>query len=157
MKLSVFTAGLISILSWGFGYSASSQMIDASDPFSIVGLIQQEGYQAKLESNESGDPKISGRLDSLNWNMIFYSCQDNRNCASVQLVSAFDLPDGMSMERVNEFNRNLRWADVDLDEEGDPFLRMDINLAFGVSEDNFKDSFDWWRIMLAEFATFIDW
>ena len=34
---------------------------------------------------------------------------------------------------------------------------MDINLIYGVSEDNFRDSFDTWRIVLEKFVTYIDW
>ncbi|MGB0823154.1 MAG: YbjN domain-containing protein, partial [Alphaproteobacteria bacterium] len=80
-----------------------------------------------------------------------------RDCNSVSLSSGFDLADGLSVERANAFNYEWRWASVELDEENDPFLRMDINLIYGVSEDNFRDSFDTWRIVLEKFVTFIDW
>lgn len=89
--------------------------------------------------------------------MYFYGCENDRDCNSVSLSSGFDLADGLSAESANAFNYEWRWASVELDEENDPFLRMDINLIYGVSEDNFRDSFDTWRIVLEKFVTFIDW
>lgn len=157
MKLSILAAGLMSILAMGFGQAASAQMVDATDPFSVMQLIQIDGYQARLETDSTGDPKISGRLGKANWNMYFYGCEDNRDCLSVSLSSGFNLADGLSFESANEFNNKWRWANVELDADNDPFLQMDINLAYGVSEENFRDSFDTWRIVLEQFVIFIDW
>ena len=61
------------------------------------------------------------------------------------------------MESANEFNDEWRWANLELDAENDPFLRMDLNLAYGVSEANFRDNFDLCRIVLEQFVIFIDW
>ena len=157
MKSSILATGLISMVALGFSHAASGQLVDATDPFSIMQLIQKDGYQARLETDSTGDPKISGRLGKATWNMYFYGCEDNRDCLSVTLSSGFDLADGLSLESANEFNGEWRWANVELDAENDPFLRMDLNLAYGVSEANFRDNFDLWRIVLEQFVIFIDW
>lgn len=157
MQPSILATGLMSMVALGFSHAASGQLVDATDPFSIMKLIQEDGYQARLETDSTGDPMITGRLGSANWSMYFYGCENNRDCNSVSLSSGFDLADGLSAESANAFNYEWRWASVELDEENDPFLRMDINLIYGVSEDNFRDSFDTWRIVLEKFVTFIDW
>ena len=59
MKPSILATGLMSMVALGFSHAASGQLVDATDPFSIMKLIQEDGYQARLETDSTGDPMIS--------------------------------------------------------------------------------------------------
>ena len=63
----------------------------------------------------------------------------------------------MTMDQVNTWNREFRFGKVYLDDENDPFLEMDVNLDYGVSEGNFLDTLDWWTVVLGRFEEYIDW
>ena len=55
----------------------------------------------------------------------------------VQLYAGWDL-DGTTLNRVNEFNREKRWAKAYLDDEGDPVIEADLDFEGGVTQDSFE-------------------
>jgi hypothetical protein len=105
-----------------------------------------------------GDPKVSSRVSDTKFSVYFYGCQDNDNCSSILIKAGYDLNNGISALKINEWNREKRFAKAYIDDEGDPFLEMDINLDFdGVGNKNFEDTLDWWRLLVEDFEEFIVW
>lgn len=135
----------------------SAQSIDASNPFDLMQLIRAEGYKAELSQDSDGDPMLKGRISDTNWSMFFFGCEENRNCDIVKFSAGYDLQNGVSAAKVNEWNRSKLFGQAFVDEEGDPFIEMTVNLDGGVSEENFADTFDWWRIVVEGFEEHIDW
>lgn len=122
----------------------------------MAGLIQDEGYRALVGTDGVGDPMITSSANGYEFEVFFYGCTDKENCRDIQFSVVFDMEDGMSLTRAQDFNLEKRWAKVYLDEESDPRLEMDVNLYGGVSETNFSDTLDWWVIIMNDFIEFID-
>ena len=131
-------------------------LVDASDVDIIAALVQDEGYRAVSGTDGVGDPMITSSANGYDFDIFFYGCTDGENCRDVQFSVTFDLDDGMSLTRAQDFNLEKRWVKVYLDDESDPRLEMDANLYGGVSATNFKDTLDWWVIMMNDFIEYID-
>jgi hypothetical protein len=132
-------------------------MISSDNPQGIVDAMRAAGYSATLTTDKSGDPKIKGKLSKSEYSVVFYSCQKAQNCLSIQFSAGYDLNKGLTDAKANEWNYGKRWAKMSLDDEGDPYLQMDVNLRYGVSEETFADTLDVWRMMLEDFEPFIGW
>jgi hypothetical protein len=138
--------------------SASLAEVTATNAYSILEAVHEFGYTATMEKDSDGDPKISGKVSSTNFNVYFYGCTDNTDCKSLIFKAGYNLSDGMSASDINEWNRNKRFSRAYIDDEGDPFLEMDVNLDYdGVGSKNFQDTLDWWRVSVESFEEFIDW
>lgn len=137
------------------GANAQS-LVDASDVDIIAALIQDEGYRAVTGTDSVGDPKITSSANGYDFDVFFYGCTDGENCRDIQFTVSFDVEDGMSLTKAQDFNREERWVKVYLDDESDPRLEMDYNMYGGVSVSNFNDTLDWWVIMMDEFIEYID-
>lgn len=134
-------------------WPAQAQVI--GDPGAIRLMMLDSGLTASLGTDPEGDPIIKSRIDDTAFSVYFYHCE--KICASMQFSAGFDLDQPMPVEQVNQWNRDRRFGKVYLDDDGDPFVEMDIGLAGdGIGRKNFKDALDTWRIVLSEFRDFID-
>ena len=131
-------------------------LVDATDVDIIANLIQDEGYRAVVGVDGVGDPMITSSANGYEFDVFFYGCTDGENCRDIQFSVSFDMEDGMSLTRAQDFNLEQRWAKVYLNEESDPRLEMDANLYGGVSATNFNDTLDWWVIVMNDFIEYID-
>lgn len=116
----------------------------------VARILQEEGYQAKLDVDREGDPKIHSRMSGLNTYVLFYDCKDGR-CGSLQFSVALDLEAGTTLAAVNKFNRSFRYARLYLDEENDPFLQFDFEIIHANSRDHIASQIAIWENLLAEF------
>ncbi len=138
--------------------SGAAETLNATNPWAVMINMQGFGLVATLESDSSGDPKIASRVSDTKFSVYFYGCEDKEDCTSIQFSAGYDLNEGITAERVNEWNLTKRFAKAYVDEEGDPFLEMDLNMDYeGVSLENFEDSLDVWRLLIEDFEDFIDW
>ncbi|MCF6315391.1 MAG: YbjN domain-containing protein [Marinosulfonomonas sp.] len=132
--------------------------ITATDANVVMKAMQDFGLVATMGVDGQGDPKVSSRVSDTKFSVYFYGCQDNDNCSSILIKAGYDLNNGISALKINEWNREKRFAKAYIDDEGDPFLEMDVNLDFdGVGNKNFEDTLDWWRLLVEDFEEFIDW
>jgi hypothetical protein len=130
--------------------------VTAAKPESVVAQMLQAGLQAKLETDGSDEPMITSGAAGANFSVFFYGCTDKKDCTAVQFSACFTLDKPASLEVINAFNTDKRYAKGDLDKDNDACLRMDINLVGdGVNSDNFQDSISTWTVQLGAFMTAI--
>jgi hypothetical protein len=128
-----------------------------AEPNQIAQFLQNEGYVAKIDKDGDGDPRISSNSQRVKWTVYFYNCSNHTNCQSIQFHSSFTTQGKISVDRVNTWNFQQRFATAVLDKEGDVTLKMDVQLAAGVPEDTFKRNLNIWDSQLGEFLTHIGW
>lgn len=139
-----------------FAHPAHAEMVRAQNPQSLVKAMQEAGYMAKLGVDKVGDPKIDSSVSGSRFTVFFYNCTDNKNCATVQFHSGYDLANPVSLERINEWNRGQRFGRAYLDKEGDPVLEMDVDLDDGgLSPALFIDNLEFWDAVLGKFERHI--
>lgn len=151
----VATVGAVLML--GLAAHAQGQtIVSAEDPAELVSIIQDLGFQAKLEIDNVGDPVIRSSSSGVDFSVYFYDCKNNKRCKSLHFTSGYDLPEGASLDAMQQWNADKRFASAYLDEEADPFLQMDVNTDGGVTQENFEKSFQLWQSLKGEFEEFIE-
>ena len=149
-----------SILLLGLALSAGAEaqtIVSAENPDALIAIIQELGFQAKLEKDDVGDPVILSSSGGVDFRIYFYECKNNKRCKSLHFSVGYDLADGSSLDAVQLWNADKRFASAYLDDEADPFLQMDINTEGGISQKNFENSFELWQSLKGEFEQFIGW
>ncbi len=146
----------LAALAASWALPAQAQMVRAQDPDSLVQALQEGGYAARLGTDKVGDPMITSGVGGTTFQIFFYNCTDNRECATVQFHSGYALDETISLERINEWNSSERFGRAYLDDEDDPILEMDVDLDDGgVSRLLFIDNIEFWQSVLGKFERFI--
>lgn len=111
-----------------------------------------------MAQDDLGDPMLTSRVSATELNVYFYGCTNNADCTPIQISAGYDTDDGVSMDLINAWNAGHRFGRAYLDKEDDPYVEMDMNLDHGgVSEGNFRDTLDWWRVVVEAFEDHIEW
>ena len=135
---------------------AAEPMVRGQDPQSLVKALQNGGYQAKLGADKGGDPMITSGVSGTTFQIFFYNCTDNKDCATVQFHSGYDLKTPASVDLINKWNRDQRFGRAFVDKDNDPILQMDIDLDDGgISELLFLDNLEFWAILVGKFEQHI--
>ena len=120
----------------------------------VAAVIKAKGLTAEVTTDEQGDPMIKGRSNDLNWRVYFYECKEGR-CASLQFSAGFDLDDGLTLAKCNEWNYTKRYGRCALDGELDPYVRYDVDVAKGFSSDSLAYAVETWTLVVPTFSEFI--
>lgn len=135
--------------------AAPAQVV--GDPEVISLLMRKFGLEVQAGTDSEGAPKLESRIDGTDFQVYFYTCE-RLPCGSIQFSTGFNLDAPMDPAKVNDWNRRKRFAKVYLDDEGDPYIDMDVNLwGKGIGDDTFDDTLDIWRMLLSDFRKEIDW
>ena len=135
---------------------AAAQNVRASDPQTIVQALHGAGFKAELGKDGEGDPMIVSASSGSEFRVIFYGCTANKNCATIQFVSGYEVKTPVTLARINEWNKTKRFARAVLDGEGDPIILMDVDLDDGgLSRPLFIDNIEFWASVLGDFERFI--
>ena len=131
-------------------------MVRAQDPQSLVRAMQDAGFTAKLSTDKEGDPMITSAYSGTSFWLYFYNCTNHRECATIQFHSGYDLDKPTTLETINNWNRDMRFARAHLDKENDPMLKMDLDLDDGgLSPALFIDNLEFWTSLLSDFERHI--
>src|SRR6478735_9030701 len=116
----IATIGSIFMLGLGLSAGAQAQtLVSAEDPAALMAIIRELGFQAKLEEDNIGDPVIRSSSGGVDFRVYFYECKNNKRCKSLHFSVGYDLADGASLDVVQEWNADKRFASAYLDEERD--------------------------------------
>ena len=144
------------LLATGGAAAANAQMVRAQDPQSLVKVLQEAGFQAQLDTDPTGDPRITSGVSGSRFYILFYNCTANRNCATVQFRAGYKLDKPLGLDRINAWNSSQRFAKAFIDAENDPVLDMDLDLDDGgVSKALFIDNLEFWSTALSAFEKHI--
>jgi hypothetical protein len=68
--------------------------------------LKAMGYTAKINHDESGDPRVKTRVDGFNWDIFFYNCDpgalEERRCESIQFYSGYTVSDAFPLTTINK-------------------------------------------------------
>ncbi len=120
----------------------------------VAAVLKAKGLPAEIATDDGGDPMIKSKSDDLNWRIYFYQCEKGR-CSSIQFSSGFDLDDGLSLAKCNEWNFTKRFGRCALDAEMDPYTRYDIDVAKGYTSETLTYALETWMLIVPTFSEFI--
>ena len=127
-----------------------------ADPQIISKVMQDAGYRAEIAKLGNGEPYIQSASGGYPFRLFFYGCDDDfENCLTVQLFAGFRTDESPTLEEMNAYSRDNRWARVYIDAEDDPVIEMDIDLEDGgMSPELFTDNLEYWEYVMGQFAEF---
>lgn len=105
---------------------------------------------ADMDVDGAGDPMIVGRMDGTRYGIVFYDCSsDKTRCRTMQFKAAWaGTSDSLTIHELHDLNRDNIFGKWYFDNDGDVAVKMPYNLAYGYSQRNLDDTFDWWRVVL---------
>lgn len=154
------------------------QPMDAIAPQDMLLLLDSMDIDARLTALPAArDARthslgVTANTDGLYWDVVFYNCrggvsllpgQDSpeggrrsqRACRDFAMSAAFDLEYPVSVQTINRFNREYRFARAVLAEDGAPMIEMDVNLEGGVTREALVVELDSWRALLLAFSRYV--
>lgn len=132
------------------------EIIGGNDTAAIMASFERNGFQVELSEDDGGDPLIRSADTSEPFNAYFYKCPgESTDYCFMQLNAGWNLDDGITLAKVEDWNANKVWGQAYRDDEKDPWLSMAVNLKGGVTAENLDDTIDWWRVILVEFRKHI--
>lgn len=134
-------------------YVQAVELLDATDPAKVMEVAKGYG-KATLGEDGDGDPKIEGKMNGLSYQVLFYGCNEHKNCKDIQMVAQWSDP--ISLAKVNEFNSTKRFGTAYLSSDGKKCgIKMSLTLDGGVSVKNLDETFDWWGVTMKSFSEHI--
>lgn len=129
---------------------AQAQSVLPNTPQAVIGVAQQFGTAYFEPPDSEGRPAIAGTIDGLNYGVLFYGCEGNVGCDSLQFYASFTGYEN-SLEFINSWNYDKRFASAYRRPDGSVVLSYDVNIDFGVTATNVEDTFDIWSILMGQF------
>ena len=130
-------------------------LVCANAPETVVKAIQDAGFKASLSKSEStGNPMITSAASGYDFRVYFYECEDGKNCASLHFSTSFADDGKNTPELANLWNRERRFSQMAVDEDGSLALTYDVTTYGGLTQLNFADVVDWWQTMLGALNAF---
>lgn len=150
IRLSVLATTLVLTM----GATAHGQTLVAADNVDEVVNIARGYGSASPETQANGDPKITGRINGVTYQVFFMNCTDNANCEDLNFYAGF-LDNKQTLEVINAWNRDKRFGKAYLDADLDAVVEFDVNLEHGVSRANLDAAFGIWSIILEQYTSYI--
>ena len=150
MKMAASLLVLMGIATTGVVQASDSDIVTANSPALIRDIALGYG-SATLDKGVDGDPEITGRIDGTKYGVFFYGCTKGKSCDSIQFSAGWGGGSRISLNALNEWNKNKRYGQAYLDKDGDPSIKLTVNLDYGVTRGNLDDMFNVWTIVLKQF------
>jgi Putative bacterial sensory transduction regulator len=132
-------------------------LITGQDTDQMIAALEKADFKVKLSEDDQGDPLIESTDDNEPFTVHFYRCNDHHKCDAIQFVSGWNLTDGFTLAKIENWNQNKVWGQAYRDDKNDPWIALAVNLKGGVSEENFADTVDGWRNIMRDFEKHIGW
>lgn len=137
---------------------ANAQIINGASPEEVAAMMEDLGMDVEFEAmSDVEGPVISSFASDLQFLITFEACdEDGEECELIvfRCGYAMDPEDQPDLETLNAWNNEF-WGKATMDDEGDPWIVLEVNTVGGITEDNLVDTLMWWEGMVDEFATFI--
>lgn len=136
---------------------AHAELVNAKNPATIKAIVESQGWPATLVAKPGEDPYIESNRNGLKFLVIFMNCNDaHKECKTLQYYMGFTDAKGLSLDRLNEWNKSKRFARAYRDDESDPVLEMDVDVDFaGIPRENLGETLNTWASLMDSFREFI--
>lgn len=115
----------------------------------MAAWLQSAGYKAEIQTIDGRKIILSGAEGS-DFRIYPEDCKGER-CSSLQFAVGFDTKGALTVNKINEWNRQNRWVRAYIDTTNNSWLEFDVDLAPGGSYENLNDEFALWRTQLTNF------
>lgn len=149
-KFSVGAMGTLAAAITLMAAPAQAELVNARDPAAIKAIVESQGFPADLVTKEGDNPYIESTRAGMKFLILFMNCDDSKaNCKTLQFYMGFSDAKDTTLERINEWNSERRFARAYVDSLGDPVMEMDLDLDFGgLPRENVGEAFNTWTSLM---------
>ena len=135
---------------------AHAEMINAANPATIKAIVESQGWPATIVAKPGDDPYIESNRGGLKFLVLFMNCDEGKKCKTLQYYMGFNDAKSVSIEQLNKWNSEKRFARAYRDGSGDPVLEMDVDLDFaGLPRENLSYSLSTWAALMDAYRAFV--
>ncbi|MBU0864023.1 MAG: YbjN domain-containing protein [Alphaproteobacteria bacterium] len=135
---------------------AHAELVNATDPATIEAIVESQGWPATIVAKPGDDPYIESNRNGLKFLVLFMNCDEGRKCKTLQYYMGFSDTKDVSLEKLNQWNKDKRFARAYKDDAGDPVLEMDVDLDFaGIPRENIGETFNTWASLMDSFREYV--
>jgi len=98
----------------------------------VADWLSRKGVPAKIESLDSGERIVAAETNGVKFDVYFYACKGER-CASVQFAAGWSGAENVSLDEVNSFMKDTRYARVYKSGPGELWVEYDTLVGPGAS------------------------
>lgn len=136
--------------------SARAELINATNPETIKAVVESQGWPATMVAKPGDDPYIESNRNGLKFLVLFMNCEEGQRCKTLQYYMGFSDAKDVTLERLNQWNKEKRFARAYKDDAGDPVLEMDVDLDFaGIPRENVGETFNTWASLMDSFREYV--
>lgn len=135
---------------------ADHALLDLTEPKTVASALQQAGYKAELKTNKNNEPYILSSANGSSFTIEFYGCKGTTQCDSYQFQSWYKAEPMFTAALANDWNVTKRFIKLAVNAEGELIEYMDMTATGKTTYAQFADLVDWYQVMDAEVAKFID-
>lgn len=131
--------------------------LHVAKPAEFVSALQDAGFRAELDVDDVGDPMIKSSANGASFIILFYGCEENKNCTDLQFYAGYTLDEPVGVDVVNAFNQEYRFTRAYIDPDNDPVIEMDVLGGDGkIDDEQFKRALDIWTDLMGAYQAAID-
>lgn len=135
---------------------ARAELINATNPETIKAVVESQGWPATIVANEGDDPYIESNRNGLKFLVLFMNCDEGKGCKTLQYYLGFSDAKNVTLDQLNRWNKEKRFARAYKDDAGDPVLEMDVDLDFaGIPRENVGETFNTWASLMDSFREYV--
>lgn len=135
---------------------AQAELVNAKNPGKIKEIVESQGWPATLISKAGDDPYIESNRNGLKFLVLFMNCEDNKDCKTLQYYMGFSDAKDVTIEKLNSWNKDKRFARAYRDDAGDPVLEMDVDLDFaGIPRENVGETLNTWASLMDSYREYV--
>lgn len=135
---------------------AHAELVNAANPATIKAIVESRGWPATIVSKADDDPYIESNRNGLKFLILFMNCEEGKKCKTLQYYMGFSDAKDVTLEQLNKWNREKRFARAYRDDVGDPVLEMDVDLDFaGIPRENVGETLNTWASLMDSFREFV--
>jgi hypothetical protein len=154
VKITIAAAALCIVAFAALPAAAATYSPKGVSAEEVGAVLKAKGLPVEITTDAGGDPMIRSSSEGLNWLVYFYDCRNGR-CTSIQFTAGFDLDDGLTYAKANEWNFTKRFGRAALDDEMDPYVRYDIDTGKGYTSESMAYALETWLLIVPTFTDFI--
>ena len=142
---------------------AQAEVYTTISPNQLAAILDAERGTAKVDEGED-DTTVTGLVDGTPYTIFFYECdggeftapaKPDSACLGFEYRAYFDnFPS--DLETVNQWNNDYHYGSLWRDEEGDLALQLNVIVEGGVTEENLRVVFAWWRAVIESLHDFME-
>ena len=118
----------------------------------VVSWLQGVGYPAQIVTANNGTRHVDSTVLGLKFSVYLDDCNGD-HCGSIQFAAGFATHGSFNTARLNEWNRNNRWARGFYDDVNDPWIEMDCDMTPGGTYELLNDELATWKKVVDKFTS----